>query len=1094
MHEAPRDEGDDRSDPLKQEHAGGASPASGAAAVDDRHVAALPHLHGRSLRDGPLSIHSKRVIPMRRQAGFRKTTLSMAAAQAVLMWSGTALAQDTPAAAASAPAAAASEAGKKEPAQTVVVTGQRKALETAQSIKRNADEILDSIVADDIGKLPDKSVTEVLQRMPGVSIDRTLNQADPHQGVGDGINHFAAEGTGVSIRGLSYVRSELNGRDSFTANGGRALSFEDVPPELMAGIDVYKNPSAEQIEGAIGGLVNLRTAMPFDFKGPKGAFSVEESRSVVRAKNEPSFSGLLSDSWDTDLGKFGALVDLAHSKIATHSDGLSISPYIPRTDAVVGDTSGQQRWISPGISWTGNDFDRTRNGIYGALQWQKGDVSSSVTLFQSKYKMLTTETAFFLGTDPSKLTVDADATFDASGALLTGTLRAPQDGAPDRLDVHGIGFGSDSRVASRTATTRDISWNLDWKASPRWELRSDLQFVKAISDGTDYTVGLGGWMSKETVNLGASPPGFIFDASDRAYLADPSNYYWGFAQEHRDHATASEKAWRGDAKFTFENNPILSDLRFGVRLTERDAATRSTHDSDWAQISQPWAVKPAGQPDSWQPLTQLAWLGDPRFAGDNHLHSYNKFFNGKVPTPAAVIVPDMSTVNQAGFVKLHGYTQDVCASPCTTTWTPAKYGDAQGLNVQHERTQAAYSQLRFALDDLAWPIDGNAGLRVVRTESAAEGYLLFSPPDPQAGVPVIPASTAQQDFKNAYTDVLPSLNVRMKARDDLQFRFAASKGLTRPDFWQMQAYTTLHQTPVTHQDANGQTVLDSIKYDGSAAGNPLLKPTLSDNVDLTAEWYFGKSSSFTVAVFAKQLKDVIVGKTTTYSLADSAGQSHDFSVTSPINGAKARASGLEVGYQQYFDKLPGFLSGFGVSGNYTYLDSHLSMYSQIDREWCTPKDTVDANLARDANGCDTNGHILGHLPMTGLSRNAFNLALLYDRGPLSARLAYSWRSKYLQAINAYGTAGNDGIDQNPDSPNLGHSYSVNYALPTWGGAYGELDMGMQYKVSENLTLSVEGQNLNDALYKQYMQQGIGLKERGAFYTGKRYTLQMRYSF
>jgi len=292
----------------------------------------------------------------------------MAAAQAALLYGGVAMAQNTPvpAQAASAPAQAASAAAPAKAASAaapasaasappsgagvqslapVMISGQRAALQSAQKIKQDADEIVDSVVADDIGKLPDKSVTEVLQRMPGVTIDRTLNRADPQQGVGDGINHFAAEGTSVSIRGLSYVRSELNGRDSFSANGGRALSFEDVPPELMSGVDVYKNPSAEQIEGAIGGLVNLRTAMPFDFKGPKGAFSVEASRSQLRGKTEPSFSGLLSNRWKTDLGEFGALVDLAHSKIATHSDGQQISPYYPRTNAVVGDNSGQLRWV-----------------------------------------------------------------------------------------------------------------------------------------------------------------------------------------------------------------------------------------------------------------------------------------------------------------------------------------------------------------------------------------------------------------------------------------------------------------------------------------------------------------------------------------------------------------------------------------------------------------------------------------------------------------------------------------------------------------------------------------------------------------------------
>lgn len=1019
---------------------------------------------------------------MRGQIQFKRTTLSIAAAQAVLLWGGAAQAQGAP-----APATAASAPAKQkgdETPQTVVVTGQRRALESAQSIKRNAEEIVDSIVSDDIGKLPDKSVTEVLQRIPGVTIDRTLNRVDPQQGVGDGIAHFAAEGTGVSIRGLSYVRSELNGRDSFSANGGRALSFEDVPPELMAGVDVYKDPSAQQIEGAIGGLVNLRTAMPFDFKGLKGALSVEASRSTLRGKTEPSFSALLSDTWDTDLGKFGVLVDLAHSKIATHSDGLSISPYFPRTDAISGDTSGQLRWIPEGGSWTANDFDRTRNGDYVALQWRKNDVSSSLTYFKSKYKMQTMEHSFFLYTDPTKLSVDPGATFGANGALVAGTVRG-HDVAPDRPDVTGLSFGTASRAAGRTADTSDISWNLTWKASDKWALQSDLQYIKALTTGYDNTVGTGGWLQKETLDLTGSVPHFSVDASDRAYVADPAHYYWSFAQEHRDHAVATEKAWRGDATYTFENS-VLNDLRFGVRLTDRDANTRSTHDSEWAQITQGWAVG-----NSWQPLSQMSWMSDPRFAGDTNLHTFNNFFGGKVAMPAPVIVPNDSLLTPAGFAKLHNYTQEVCKSPCGVTWSPAPYGDAAGLNQQHEHTFAMYGQLRFAFDELPMPVDGNVGVRVVQTESKATGYTLFTPPQPEPGVPVIAPLSAKQEFKNDYTNVLPSLNLKMKASDELQFRFAASQGITRPEFWQMQAYTTLSED--VHRDSTTQAVT-SVTGSGTARGNPLLKPTQSNNLDLTGEYYFGRSSSFTVALFNKQLKDVVIGRTSTYTLSDANGQPFNFSITSPVNGAGGRARGMEVGFQQYFDKLPGLLSGFGVSGNYTYINSRLSMYQPVTSQWCTPKDTVDANITRDLAGCDTNGRALGNLPMAGMSKNAFNFALLYDHGPLSARLAYSWRSKYLQAVNAYGTANNDGIDQNPDSPNKGNSYSVNYALPTWGGQYGQLDMGIQYKITDDLTVAFEGQNLTNALYKQYMQQGIGLMERGAFYTGRRFTLQMRYSF
>ena len=1001
---------------------------------------------------------------------FRKSAIAIGAAQFVL--SAGAMAQ---------------QAATPGETNVVVVTGQRAALQSAQMIKQNSDEIVDSIVADDIGKLPDKSVTEVLQRIPGITIDRTMNRVDPQQGVGDGINHFAAEGTGVAIRGLSYVRSELNGRDSFSANGGRALSFEDVPPELMAGVDVYKNPSAEQVEGGIGGLVNLRTALPFHFKGRRTAISAETAYSTLRGKAAPSFSALWSDRWNTGFGQFGLLLDVAHSRIDSRSDGLSVSSYYPRTDAVVGDKSGALRWVSPGASWTENLFERTRDGLYGALQWKKDSLSSYLTVFKSKYDMHTVENAFFMAANPATLTLDPGATFNAEGALLTGVLRAPTE--------PGVGFGTDARDSGRRADTRDISWNGAWRASDSFTLKADLQYVKATTDGFDNTVGLGGYMPKQTVDLGASPAGFSFDAGDRAYLADAKNYYWGFAQEHRDRAVATQKAARIDGRLSFDD-PILNDLSFGVRLTDRDSQTLSTHDTEWAMISQPWAVG-----DSWQPLSKLAYLSDPRFAGNTNVHTFDGFFNGKLPLPAPVVVPTqaMATGFPDTLATLHSYTQMVCKPGCWLNWTPAPYGDDKGQNEQHERTKAIYSQLRFNFNELPYPVDGNVGVRVVNTDMRAAGYTLFNPGTPSkiVGVPEIPAMSKKMDFTNSYTNVLPSLNLRMKPTSELQFRMALSKGMARPDFYLMQAYTTLNMKVNSHQDAanpNGPAILDSIEYTGSARGNTFLKPVRSNNLDLTGEYYFGRANSFTVSMFAKKISDIIVGKTDFYTLTDKAGQAHDFLITAPVNGASGRANGVEFGYQQYFDKLlPDWAQGFGVSANYTYIDSSIDFHAK-SATWCTPKGTLDTRLIRDLNGCDTDGRVFGNLPMTGLSKNSYNLALLYDRGAFSGRLAYSWRSKYLQATNAYGTNGGDGIDMNPASPNKGQQYSVDFALPTWGGSYGQLDMGLQYKATDSLTVAFEASNLTNALYRQYVQQHIGMMERSAYYTGRRFTLQARYSF
>src|SRR5688572_21508168 len=141
----------------------------------------------------------------------------------------------------------------------IIVTGIRRSLQRSQDIKRDSEVVVDSVTAEDISALPDRSVTEALQRIPGVAIDRFAAGRDP--------DHFSTEGSGVVVRGLTYVRSELNGRDTFTANNGRGLSFSDVPSELLGGVDVFKSPSADMVEGGISGTVNLRTRVPFDNKG-----------------------------------------------------------------------------------------------------------------------------------------------------------------------------------------------------------------------------------------------------------------------------------------------------------------------------------------------------------------------------------------------------------------------------------------------------------------------------------------------------------------------------------------------------------------------------------------------------------------------------------------------------------------------------------------------------------------------------------------------------------------------------------------------------------------------------------------------------------
>jgi TonB-dependent receptor len=1007
---------------------------------------------------------------------FRKTAIAVAVAQIALMSSGAVLAQDTPAKKKDDKAATGE-------AQVVVVTGQRASLESAQKIKQNADEVVDSIVADDIGKLPDRSVTEVLQRVVGVTIDRTMAKGDPE--------HYSVEGSGVMIRGLSYVRSELNGRDSFSANGGRSLNFEDVPPELMAGVDVYKNPSAEQIEGGISGLVNLRTAMPFDYKGRKFAASVQDTRSTLKkGKPQPSYSLLFSDRWKTGIGEFGALVDLATSRSGTRTDAFQVAAYYPRTGIVNGTTV----WVPDAASYRTLEFDRKRDGAYAAFQWKlNNSLQSSLSYFKSRYKMKWDEQALFSQADPYNLQV-TNGVFDSHGALVSGLFTDPTDG--------GVNFNDDTRTSTRKSATTDISWNLRWRLNSQWTVTTDLQKVRATTGSFDSTVATGLQIPKEQVDLSVTPPRLTFDDADRAFMADPNNYYWGFTMEHRDASVANEKAWKTDVKYEFDN-PILRDLRVGVRLTDRDAVTtNSVPGYNWQAITQPWQVG-----TTWQPLSHLAYLGDPRFSAGTHLNTFPNFFNGKVSVPG-VVFPDVSLADgyPGTYATLHQFYDVLCGErngghpENCTQWKPASFGtDPSGTNDQRERSKALYSQLRFGFDDLKYPIDGNIGVRYVKTNMVAHGYTVFNNTSnipvgaTVTGVPVPNIANFQQkqDFDNSYSNVLPTLNLRLKASDKLQFRFAYGRAMSRPDFSQLQAYTTLSES-ANSTTANNVVTVNNVSLTGTGTGNPMLRPTMAKQADLTAEWYFAPSGSLTAALFHKKLSDVIINQSYNFALPDLNGTMHDFVTTGPVNGANGTARGIELAYQQYFDKLPGWMSGFGVQANYTFVDSHQNLYHPVFQAYCTGGSGAD-NLNMNLNGCDVDGKTFGNLPLNGLSRNAYNLALLFDRGPISARIAYSWRSKSLQAVNANGTNGSNGTDTNPNSPTFGQ-HNVNYALPTWADAYGEVDASFFYKFTENLSFGLEAQNLNNAMYKQLMQQGIGFKLRGAYVTGPRYTAQMRYTF
>ncbi|WP_177307598.1 TonB-dependent receptor [Pseudoduganella namucuonensis] len=1044
---------------------------------------------------------------------FKMTALAFAAAQLALLYSGGALAQ--------ADAPAAEPVAKEGAAVTVVVTGQRRQVETAQRLKQEAEQIVDSVVADEAGKLPDKSITEVLQRVVGVTMDRNRSRTGSTLAA-NGLG-FDVEGSGVQIRGLSWGSSTLNGRESFSAGWpGRELSWGDVPPELMAGVDVYKNPSAELVEGGISGQINLRTRLPFDSKGQHGAISASNNYAVLGKKNSPAISGLYSNRWSTDLGEVGVLVDLSYGKSTSRYDSIDQSAYYPRSNLVAGKTV----WVPVSASWGTGTGESERAGLYGALQWKKNGKESSLTYFDSAFRSTSTGTNIFAGGEDPYLTRYGDAQYDSNGVFQSGVLSYPIGGqGANQFAAGGLKMGTTRNYNSAKGRTRELAWNLKAKIDESWSFQTDLQWVHATNSGEGGMLNLGTFVPSMGVDVAGSRPVFSFDENSRKFLTNAGNYYWDISQPDTNKAEADLYAWKTDGRFNFDH-PVLRDVRFGVRLTERSSTKHKNSGTGWKSYAEPWAVQPtkvAGQLPNpadlgWQ-RSNYGYLSDPRYAalGSVEQYAFPNFFNGRMSSPPAIVVPTMAMVKDkpAAYRQLLTALRLNCedanaikgtTNDCTTVandWRPDGFDDSNPKNISEhsEGTQAIYGTLRFGFEDLKFPVEGNAGARVVRTNTVAHGYTVFKPTYGETTPPSVPRFGEVDeplDVKSSHIDVIPSLNLKVNLTDKLQSRLALSRGIYRPGFDQLQEYITLSQK-VT-MDSAGQNV-SMVTYTGNNDGNAHLKPLKSNNVDISLEWYPRSGQSLTAVLFYKKVKDIILSETYTRTIKDLAGNEQDFRVTGPANAAKLWLAGVELAGSTYLDGLPGlaerlpdWAKGFGVSANYTYLDGEQELYHPFKMPYCPGG---GSSIAGNLYGCDINGLPFKDLPVPYMSKSAFNLGFMYDRGPVSARLAYSWRSRTLLATGVYGASGDRGTSADPAriAANGGVAPTdVVWGLPVWQEAVGQWDAGVNYRFSDHLWGSFNVSNLTNVVTKQTHQQAPGDMGRAWFDPGRSFRVSMGYNF
>jgi iron complex outermembrane receptor protein len=515
----------------------------------------------------------------------------------------------------------------------IIVTGTRQALETSQNRKRGADTVVDTITATDIGAFPDKSVAEALQRVPGITVNRLA--------ASDDTSHFSADPSGVLIRGLTQVRSEYNGRDTFSANSNRGLSWGDIAPELMAGVDVYKNQTADLIEGGIAGSINLRTRVPFDTKGQVIQATVNANYGDLRQKLTPEVSALYSNNWDTGIGRLGLLGNIAHSELKSQSQGVVFG----RTalfDSVYG--PGIQ-YIPSQVGYRETDYDRTRDGIAAAAQWESTDGSllATVQYNRSKYHEewrehglisypsdlfgLSADTVLAPGAtrNPRPAPGTPAFTFDEDGNFATGTLvhqqtdftwwGNPNAGDPQYTgtvalnslgqpfftpcyswvpctpDVGGLDVNAVTRFNDTRRTTQDLGFNVKWKASDQLDISFDAQYVDASVSNYDVEVGQYTYANVALDTTGKRPTQVFLAPTNvnlsPGGLANPNNYHYNHVMDHREDDDGTEYAFRADATYRFEGSDWLSSLQVGLRYADRDQTVRYSA-FNWGSISQPY--------------------------------------------------------------------------------------------------------------------------------------------------------------------------------------------------------------------------------------------------------------------------------------------------------------------------------------------------------------------------------------------------------------------------------------------------------------------------------------------------------------------------
>lgn len=956
--------------------------------------------------------------------------------------------------------------------EVIEVTGIRGSMIKSMDLKRASSGVMDAISAEDIGKFPDTNLAESLQRISGVSIDRSNG-----------------EGNSVTVRGFAPDRNLvlLNNRQLPTTNGSRSFDFANVASEGVSGVEVFKTSEAKMATGGIGATINVLTSKPFDHDGEKASIGMKlmDDSSAQDGSITPEFSGIYSNIYAD--GKFGISINASYAERESGSQQAEVGT---GWRSFPGETD--QDWSGSNAAWGGvpqeNQVNRPGVGdiysvpqttIYKFEEQQRSRLNSQLVLqYRPSDDFTATVDYTYFETEIDKQYNDVSAwfTFAPSENVWTdGPISSPLLYSEDYI-ANGIGLQDYSMAASDSGTrdeTKSLGINLEWQVAPNFRLELDHHSSKAERTPNNP------YGSANTLSMAA----FIREAAATDFTGDlPILAVRGSSNVQPSDMRVTGSWFRNEEDYSEIDQTQLSgtydfdeigSIDFGVMLMTSNKHSKAVQvqRNDWGGVGAEGDFD-----DSFFPVASIQDKFDD-VSGGNFAD-----FDGSYEIADRFFMWDFHSVRDIAEML---YTPDSFApgtlvGDCGTMFCPSTDYAADTDRLIEEEIQSVYFQYNYEGEIGEMPFDVHMGFRYEQTEvTGTSAVPTYNAAIWEGATEIVLQATGLREFQTQtgkYDHILPSISFRLEVTEDIMVRAAYSKTIGRPWYGDLQGGTTVGVN------------INRLGGSGSS-GNPGLKPLESDNIDLAFDWYYAEGSYLSIAYFDKEV---------TNNIDSQLISSNIYSINNPADGPKYYEAIAAVGtdadnIRQYiFDNYEDGVTVYEEDGKIKILGVEGDELVNFDITSPTNSDEkqgydgmeftvqhlfgetgfgVVANYTMVNTDNDYDDFILeSQVAETNISDTA-NFIAFYDKEGFQARIAYNWRDEFL-AQTFQGTGGN----------------------PTYTEAYQQIDFNMSYDIPqvEGLSVFLEGINITNEYTRQHGRasyQVLNVTQQGA-----RYSLGARYNF